>query len=389
MSIDAIRQFIKKSVPVPIIMNTLRLILTMPASSARFLIKDLTKPTQLQSQWIKYIAKDHWKGAFIGPSLASATESEAVAQVSQADLVIFNIHGGAFRVGHCTMYMDAFIRWLQLLKTRHGLNAVIFSIEYGLAPENKYPGPVMECMAAFEYLTKTLQVPACQIVLTGDSAGGTLCLETLVRLFAPDLMDEDGGDAADTAAARCSSDHHDIDIPAGLVLVSPLVSPNTEAWLWQQNDFVSPRLAACVQHEYFNVSTESIADLPLSRLSLLESDFVRFLPQHLAVYVGNREVMRDDILTMARRITQDHLRHGRGVHVNIYSEDYAHDWYFIREIVPVRQRAAIFDKHDAQFTDFCVHALQQTVKANKAVPVVQIGKQQPMTSMIATRDTVI
>lgn len=85
--------------------------------------------------------------------------------------------GGAFRVGHCTMYMDVFQNWIHLLKEKHNINALILSVDYsmnaylrlttdltltskhlGLAPENMYPVPVLECVAAYEYLVNTLHV---------------------------------------------------------------------------------------------------------------------------------------------------------------------------------------------------------------------------------------
>lgn len=40
------------------------------------------------------------------------------------------IIGGAFRLGHCLMYMDIFITWIQLLKEKYNINALILSVDY-------------------------------------------------------------------------------------------------------------------------------------------------------------------------------------------------------------------------------------------------------------------
>jgi acetyl esterase/lipase len=56
------------------------------------------------------------------------------------------------------MYMDVFIYWIETLKRRYNINALILSIEYGLAPENKYPSPMIECTEAYRYLLYTLKV---------------------------------------------------------------------------------------------------------------------------------------------------------------------------------------------------------------------------------------
>lgn len=94
-----------------------------------------------------------------------------------------SVVGGAFRVGHCTMYMDVFQNWIHLLKEEHNINALILSVDYsmsayliwttdlkltnngqlGLAPENMYPVPVLECVAAYEYLVNTLHVSVISI----------------------------------------------------------------------------------------------------------------------------------------------------------------------------------------------------------------------------------
>ncbi|KAI7907676.1 Alpha/Beta hydrolase protein, partial [Cokeromyces recurvatus] len=324
---ESIRKLIKEKIPHSIMMRIVQSSLSLPPTISRFLIADFTAPTRSQRQWIKMIQQPHWKGAWIGPALSLCeNDNQLSKRIHDADLIIFNVHGGAFRIGHCTMYMDVFTNWIHLLKEIHDIDALILSIEYSLAPEHMYPTPVLECVAAYEYLTYTLKVPGSKIILSGDSAGGALCLETLIRVYAPEIL-------RDLSSPRTN---HAIQLPAGLFLVSPLVSANISTWLWQyKEDLVTPLLATRVLKEYLNLpdAQDKEDELHLLKLSQIDSDFHRFLPSHVLVYVGQREVMRDDILKMVNAIQQDHGHPKDRIKVQVRQENYEHDWYFIREVV--------------------------------------------------------
>ncbi|KAJ2608930.1 hypothetical protein EV177_004715 [Coemansia sp. RSA 1804] len=59
----------------------------------------------------------------------------------------------------------------------------VYSIEYNLAPESKYPAQLYDACCAYMYLRRNLGYNACDIVVAGDSAGSnlTLALWQLVR----------------------------------------------------------------------------------------------------------------------------------------------------------------------------------------------------------------
>jgi epsilon-lactone hydrolase len=63
------------------------------------------------------------------------------------------------------------------------VNCRVFSLDYRLAPEHPFPAAVDDATAAYLWLLQT-GVPAKQIVLAGDSAGGGLILATMLRLRA-------------------------------------------------------------------------------------------------------------------------------------------------------------------------------------------------------------
>ena len=93
---------------------------------------------------------------------------------------IFSIHGGGYILG--TYGMDDFLHdeWSQRLGT------VGVSVEYRLAPETPYPGPLEDCYAALRWTHEhadDLGVDARRIGIYGLSAGGGLAaaLALLVR----------------------------------------------------------------------------------------------------------------------------------------------------------------------------------------------------------------
>lgn len=77
------------------------------------------------------------------------------------------------------------------------------------------------------------------------------------------------------------------------------------------------------------------------------------MPKNLLVYVGEREVMREDIMTLANAVKQDVK-----FNVEVRKENYEHDWYFIREVVKLDERHLLVQS-DEQFAAFAAKALRE------------------------------
>lgn len=104
-------------------------------------------------------AKNQQGAAFPG------THDGKMKVMGDGSRVIFNIHGGGFVLGSTsgddpenTLLVDE-------------LGVTVVSPEYGLAPENPYPGPVAECCEALEYIVRQLDPHP---LIMGHSAGGGL-----------------------------------------------------------------------------------------------------------------------------------------------------------------------------------------------------------------------
>jgi len=81
------------------------------------------------------------------------------------------IHGGGFVLGSIEVY-DSICR-----KITNNVDCSVISIDYGLAPEHKFPEPVEECYQVVKWVyenVKELNIQPDKIAVGGDSVGGTI-----------------------------------------------------------------------------------------------------------------------------------------------------------------------------------------------------------------------
>lgn len=81
------------------------------------------------------------------------------------EAICLYFHGGGFVVGGLNSHDDICAEICEATGFR------VISVDYRLAPEKLHPAPFKDCLAAFEHVASTSQLP---IVLCGDSAGGNL-----------------------------------------------------------------------------------------------------------------------------------------------------------------------------------------------------------------------
>lgn len=83
---------------------------------------------------------------------------------------ILHIHGGGFVMGTPDRFLPLQRRWA------HELGCVVVSVDYRLAPETPFPGPLDDCYAALVWLAagNLPDVETSRIGVAGESAGGGL-----------------------------------------------------------------------------------------------------------------------------------------------------------------------------------------------------------------------
>lgn len=95
--------------------------------------------------------------------------------------VIVYFHGGGFVIASTKVY-EASVRGLA-----NGAEAIVVSIDYHLAPENKYPSQTEEAYSAYSWVLKhasEFNGDTKRVAVAGESAGGNLA--TVVSLMARD-----------------------------------------------------------------------------------------------------------------------------------------------------------------------------------------------------------
>ncbi|HEY2476172.1 MAG TPA: alpha/beta hydrolase [Candidatus Cybelea sp.] len=181
------------------------------------------------------------------------------------DRTILWLHGGWFVGGSA----DAYSNFIGHFAARSG--AAAFIPDYRLAPEHPYPAAVEEVHAAYNGL---LDRGLGNVVLAGDSAGGTLAL---------DLLDW----VRSESAAR----------PRAAVLISPITDLSLSGESWETREAAD---VLFTKEQARELIAFYLADADPSRpFSPLRQDIAGFPP--LRIHVGDDEVLLDDSVRLVQR----------------------------------------------------------------------------------------
>ncbi|TFY78213.1 hypothetical protein EWM64_g5796 [Hericium alpestre] len=123
------------------------------------------------------------------------------------DRVIIYLHGGAYY-----LFSAATHRGITVPLSRFA-DARVFAVDYRLAPETRFPGPLHDAVSAYFRLIDDLHIPPENITVAGDSAGGGLALALLMYL----------------------RDNH-YPLPSGAILMSPWVDLTRSCDSWESNE---------------------------------------------------------------------------------------------------------------------------------------------------------
>ncbi|KAI7907876.1 Alpha/Beta hydrolase protein [Cokeromyces recurvatus] len=353
---NSVRAQIRKLPPKAVI-KLLRKIFALPAPAARLILNDITRARKSHLSWIHRVKlgthnQYDWSGCWIGENIQKLDDQALLKRIYDADIILFYVHGGGFRIGSCTMYMDTNIAWINILKEKYGLSCMMMSIDYRLAPEYRYPSPVEDVVKAYEHLIQKLGVKSENVIVMGDSAGAALALEMLFITHDPSMFEiviEDSESAGSHPILQ------ELPRPAGLVLISPLVTDKTNSESWKVNqkyDYITQYTAKVIKRDYFEPIHNSQDEEEQQRIlgiAKLETGFKAFMTPEVLMYIGNLEVLRDDALQLAMKAEHD------GVNWQTVIEDFVHDWFCVREVV--KDKEAI-KRADHIFADFCYRAIK-------------------------------
>ncbi|KAF7533864.1 hypothetical protein G7054_g6741 [Neopestalotiopsis clavispora] len=124
------------------------------------------------------------------PKKRIETSSSRSATPTQIRPAVINFHGGGFVVGSAT---DDALWAGAVMKS---IDAVVFSVNYRLAPEYPFPKAVEDCADAIMQIAKRAEefgIDTERIIISGFSAGGSLALASWVLLQEPQRWGYDLG----------------------------------------------------------------------------------------------------------------------------------------------------------------------------------------------------
>ena len=114
------------------------------------------------------------KGVTVTLDTLGGLSAERIEKPGNKEWMLY-IHGGGFTTGAARERRD----FTQFVAGRYGYNVLAF--DYRLAPENKWPAQLEDCLTAYCALEEKGIDPA-KIILAGESAGGTLALSLSLML---------------------------------------------------------------------------------------------------------------------------------------------------------------------------------------------------------------
>lgn len=219
---------------------------------------------------------------------------------SDPGYVVLFFHGGEFTRGSTHDHLGLCIRLARAAR------ALVFSVDYRLAPEHLFPAPVEDAIAAYWYLQKKGYLPH-RIIPTGISAGGNLVLASLLSLYAQRHTLP--------PAAVCMSPVTDLQFPGESVTKN------------EHRDWLTPALLQSVRTTYLG------SHKPSEPFASPVNGTLKYLPR-LYIQVGTHELLLSDIGTFVEKARWT----GVPVQVEIW-EGMFHAWQVFAGQLPEGQEA--------------------------------------------------
>lgn len=220
-----------------------------PADAVAALLKDQGKDAEQMKQASGVTTQDVTYPDGSGAQMAARVYKPAGGTAGMP--VILYIHGGGWVIADLDTY-DASPRALA-----KKANAIVVSVHYRQAPENKFPAAHDDTIAAYKWVLSNAQSwggDASKIAVVGESAGGNMAINVAI-------------------AAR----DQQLQPPIHIVAVYPVAGTNLDTPSYQKNENAKPLNKAGMRWFFENYARNE-ADFGDPRLDLVKSAKLQGLP---------------------------------------------------------------------------------------------------------------
>ena len=184
--------------------------------------------------------------------------------------ILLYIHGGAFIFGSAKTHMKLAARIASKINFKAALP------DYRLAPEHKYPAALEDVITAYQAILST-GIKADNIILAGDSAGGTLVLQLINHIIVNKL-----------------------EIPAAAVLLSPL----TDLTFSSQSIKTNQKSEVILPVEQINFMKSSyLGSIDPKSISPLFYSYKGACP--ILIQVSESEILLDDSINLNKKLISE------------------------------------------------------------------------------------
>jgi len=217
------------------------------------------------------------------------------------DKVIVHLHGGGYVTGGIHSHK---MMCILLAKT---LGMKVLLPEYRLAPEHPFPAALEDCVKVYRWMLAHDHA-ASNIILSGDSAGGGLCIATGIQLRSEKAP-----------------------LPFALICMSPWVDLSNRGRSHESNRSFEIVLTTETLKEWalHYTSEENLSD-PL--VSPVYADLHGLPP--MLIQVSDNEILLDDSIMLAEKAKAD----GVDVTLNVWN-DLWHAWQSLGDLIPESREA--------------------------------------------------
>ncbi len=234
------------------------------------------------------------------------------------DRVVFYCHGGGYTCGS--------LKYARVIASKLAVHTGIpvMSFEYSLAPEHPYPAALEDALVIWNYIMQ-LGFGAREVIVVGDSAGGNLALELILKLKSQKRI-----------------------LPKGLVLMSPWTDMTMSGETYETCKDIDPlltkeyiqtcRYSFVGLNEKYNEEETKIkideADLDYTNpdFSPLFADLEGFPPT--LIQVGSNEILKSDSIRLYEKLLS--------LGVQAVLEEYDDAWH-VFQMMPLKKAVIAMD----------------------------------------------